>query len=146
VTAGTRQIYFGLASCYTRLGQPALARDSLVKALQLYPRSSKLHVALGKALLAHRRLKAALRRFEATLALSADPADDITVEARMHAGLCGLRIAQHHNGRAAELLPKAEARLGRAMHDHPEGGGHRAAIEDLLLQVMALRSKLGLMR
>ena len=140
------ELHYGLSRCYAQMGASAMARESLVTALSLYPPSPKLQVALGLLLLKRRRTRAALRRFENTLSLSADPSEEETTEARMHAGLCLLRLAQAHRHRAAALLPRAEARLGRALADHAEGEFKRQALEELLGEAAALRAQLGARR
>ena len=135
---GDDELYYGLAQAQAMTGQAVEARRSLLTATQRYPLSPKPTVALGSLLLKARRTRAALRWFERTLALAADPADDEAWEAGCYAGLCGVRLAQAHPSRAPALLPRAEQTLRQALLYAPEH--RREAIEGLLREAEAGRA------
>ncbi|KAL3893967.1 MAG: hypothetical protein SGPRY_013942 [Prymnesium sp.] len=124
------ELHYGLASTLAMMGHQQAARESLRAAVQLYPSSPKVQAAMGTLLLKARRPRAALRRFELTLALSPDEDEDEVVEACMYAGLCGVRLAQTNQAHAASLLPLAESRLRRAFHRVESS--KRSVIEGLL--------------
>ena len=131
--AEAHELHSGLGSVLALHGRRAEARGSFLNAAHAYPIAPGPHLNLGKLLLEAGRPRAALRRFERTLALVDDSADDAACEASHYAGLCGVRLAKSHPSHASRLLPTATRRLRSALLESPGDGD--PAIEGLLRQV-----------